>query len=67
MVIPDYLIYDELRRREEAERDGGLLPLHLPLYQPEIDDLPRERDERDEEAERGVIIIDMNTGDVIDD
>ena len=48
LVIPDYLIYDELKRREEHDIDGGLQPLHLPLYEPEFDELPREEREDDE-------------------
>lgn len=65
-MIPDYLIYDELKEREENRRDSGLQPLHLPLYQPDPEDWHRRREEEDsqneETSERGVIIIDMNTG-----
>lgn len=65
-MIPDYLIYDELKERDEHRRDGGLEPLHLPLYRPDVDDWRRDHEEdesQDEETtERGVIIIDMNTG-----
>lgn len=65
-VIPEYLVYDELRRREEAERDGGLVPLHLPLYYPDFDERPEERPQEEEtDAPRGVVIIDMNSGDVL--
>jgi len=61
MVIPDYLIYDELLEREERGREV-LEPLYLPLYRPEIDDRPQESEAEDDDAlERGVIIIDMNT------
>lgn len=64
MVNPDILIYDEMRRREEREIDGGLQPLHLPLYRPEIEDEePRSSYGEDEAPSRGVIIIDMNTWD----
>ncbi|MEZ4460476.1 MAG: hypothetical protein R3E66_12280 [bacterium] len=63
-MIPDYLIYDELkRRREEAEWEPQ--PLHLPLYSPEILEAPRyEEDDTtpDSDSDRGVVIIDMNHG-----
>lgn len=66
-MIPDYLIYDELkRRREEAEWEPE--PLHLPLYSPEIMEMPRQDDdEAPEDADRGVIIIDMNHGWEVDE
>jgi hypothetical protein len=68
MRVPDALIYDEIQERKR--KDGGLQPLHLPLYQPEPEDWHREEDEESEEepeSERGVVIIDMNTGLEIDD
>ena len=68
MVIPDYLVYDELRERQERDGDGGLQPLHLPLYQPEMGERRSEpEDSSEEKSERGVLIIDMNTGVVIAD
>ncbi len=67
LVIPDYLIYDELQRREEAERDDGLQPLYLPLYAPEMEEAPRQREETDDSApSRGVVIIDMNNWEIIE-
>ena len=63
IVNTDILIYDEMRRREEREIDGGLQPLHLPLYRPEHDDEPRSNRSDDDEPSRGVIIIDMNSED----
>lgn len=64
MFVPDYLIYDEYKKREENRREDGLQPLHLPLYQPDVDPTWPHRDDesQDDESERGVIIIDMNTG-----
>jgi hypothetical protein len=63
MRIPDYLIYDEIRRREEEQdRDGGLVPLHLPLYAPEYEEQSdRDEDSDENESNRGVIIIDMSS------
>lgn len=66
-MIPDYLVFDELKHREERRREGELQPLHLPLYQPEMDEWRDRPEEDDHESEseapkRGVIIIDMNTG-----
>lgn len=62
MRVPDVLIYDEIQERKR--KDGGLQPLHLPLYQPEPEEWREEEDESEEESdsERGVVIIDMNTG-----
>lgn len=60
-MLPDYIIYDELRRREEREQDERPRPqLEVPRYVPywpesEADD---EADD-DEESDRGVIIIQM--------
>ena len=66
MFIPDYLVLDELKRRDEAERDGGLQPLYLPLYEPELREEPS-LEERSEERDRGVVIIDMNSFDEVDE
>ena len=60
-LIPDYLIYDEIKRRGEAERESGLQPLHLPLYVPELGEEPSVAEENTDERDRGVIIIDMNS------
>lgn len=57
-MYPDYLIYDEIKRREQDAWEP--VPLQIPLYMPYM---PEEEDaERDEEKkeDRGVIIIDMN-------
>ena len=58
--IPDYLIYDEIKRRRERE---AWTPerLEVPLYrpEPELDRPPPEPDVEDETPERGVMIIDM--------
>ena len=67
-TIPDYLIYDEIKRRREKD---AWQPDHLemPLYRPEIprDSYVEESDtsKKSEESEppkkdRGVFIIDMN-------
>ncbi len=63
-MIPDYLIYDEIkRRRSERERDQRIqleVPLYrprLPISEPPVDD---EDEHRDDTGERGVFIIDMN-------
>lgn len=62
--IPDYLIYDEIKRRRERE---AWTPerLEVPLYrpEPELDRAPPDRPapEGDPRApKRGVVIIDMN-------
>ncbi len=67
-MIPDYLIYDELkRRRAERERDQRV-QLEVPLYRPRmpISEPPRDDDDAYEDSEdRGVFIIDIN--DLFDD
>ena len=60
-VLPDYIIYDELRRRRQQDEDERPRPqLEIPRYVPnwpesEADDESEEEDETD----RGVIIIQM--------
>ena len=51
----DPWIIEEIRRREERERQGERPYLEIPLV-PE--DEEREREVRDEEEERGVVVID---------
>ena len=61
-MIPDYLIYDEIKRRQERSQDRRD-HLELPLYQPIPERrAPRPDAEEDEDAdrERGVTIINMN-------
>lgn len=65
MIIPDYLIIDEIRRREEKSWEPETLQLPLPAY-----DIPDEKKEYPNRQpippekpvkNNGVIIIDMNT------
>jgi hypothetical protein len=66
-MIPDYLIYDELKRRRE-ETQWEPEPLHLPLYSPEnYEKAIPESDKDQTESERGIVIIDMDYGWSIDD
>lgn len=59
-LIPDYLIYDEIKKRREREASQQER-LEMPLYRPEIPrHEPSEPSEVEEESERGVFIIDMN-------
>ena len=53
-VIPDYLIIDEIRRRQEDQWEPE--PLRLPLYVPQWP--PRSEDEDSDEPKSRVIIID---------
>jgi len=62
MQIPDYLIYDDIeRRKRRREHDSGLQRLELPLYDPQARE-PVEDEDDAEDSNRGVTIIDMNTG-----
>ena len=58
-MLPDYLIYDELKKRreqEELEKDRQRPRLHMPRYFPL---LPEEEEGWSEEADSDVIIIKM--------
>lgn len=59
-MLPDYIVYDEMSRREEYEEVDRRPYLEIPRYVPywpEPDQDP-DRDE-EEESERDVIIIQM--------
>lgn len=61
-MIPDYLIYDELKRRREREATPRV-QLELPLYQPHAPTSALhdpESEAEDDGAQRGIFIIDMN-------
>ena len=60
-MLPDYIIYDELRRREKLDEVEQHRPhLEVPRYIPYWPDPERnEEDEEDKERERGVVIIQM--------
>ena len=73
-MIPDYLIYDELKRRRQEQESDQRVQLELPLYTPRApiseppgpDEAGDERSEYDDApSERGVFIIDIN--DLIDE
>lgn len=64
MIIPDYLIIDEIRRREEKQWQPETLQLPLPSYDVPDEDIEyqkRKRPEPPKPKNNGVIIIDMNT------
>ena len=70
MHIPDYLIYDELKRRRQREREDeeatSRRHLELPLYRPEPPRrAPSLHEDDPPERDRGVMIIDLN--DLLDD
>jgi len=57
-MIPDYLIIDEIRRRQQDQWQPE--PLRLPLYVPHWP--KEEEDEEEDESSSRVIIIDMHAG-----
>jgi hypothetical protein len=60
-VLPDYIIYDELRRREQQDETNRPRPqLEIPRYVPYWPDSEVEEEaEDDEDADTSVIIIQM--------
>ena len=70
MIIPDYLIIDEIRRRKEKAWQPETLQLPLPSYDVPDEDLeyPKRQPmppETPKKKNNGVIIIDMNSYDRI--
>ena len=59
-MLPEHIIYDELKR----ERSGEWQPeaLRLPLYVPRYEAEETSEGVEEESQPRGVIIIDMNDG-----
>ena len=65
MIIPDYLIIDEIRRREEKSWEPETIQLPLPSYEIPDEDCEyprRKRPDPPKPKNNGVIIIDMNGG-----
>lgn len=59
-MLPDYIIYDELRRQSELDEVDRHRPhLEVPQYIPYWPEQERDEDPTDEERERGVVIIQM--------
>ena len=60
-MLPDYIIYDELRRQTELDEVERHRPyLEVPRYIPYRPDLEHEEEtNEDEEKDRGVVIIQM--------
>ena len=59
-MIPDYLIIEEIRRRQEDRWEPE--PLQLPLYVPHYPQSHQDEEEGDEKPGSRVIIIDMSDG-----
>lgn len=61
-IVPDYIIYDELKRRRESarreERPQLEVPRYIP-YWPEAEEAEGAEDEVPREEERGEVIIPM--------
>lgn len=63
MIIPDYLIIDEIRRRRERSWQPETIQLPLPSYDVPDEDVEypkRSRPEPEKPKNNGVIIIDLN-------
>ena len=67
MIIPDYLIIDEIRRRKEKAWQPETMQLPLPSYDVPDEDLeypkrqPIQPETPKNKKNNGVIIIDMNS------
>ena len=56
----DPWIIEEIRRREEEQRQGEATQVELPLEQPLWESEPsRPRKKDDEKVDRGVVVIDL--------
>jgi len=59
-MLPDYIVYDEMRRREELEEVERRPHLEVPRYLPYWPDpVPNPDHEDEEDADRGIVIIQM--------
>jgi hypothetical protein len=67
MIIPDYLIIDEIRRRKEKAWQPETMQLPLPSYDVPDEDIeyptrqPAQPEMPQKKKNNGVIIIDMNS------
>ena len=59
-MLPDYFVYEELRRRREQEEMERRRPhLEVPEYIPLWPEADRDEDSSESEEDKGVIIIQM--------
>ncbi len=57
-MLPDYIIYDELKKeREKREQLRERPRLEIPCPMPYLPDLEEEKSDREDEGERGVAIL----------
>ena len=60
IIVPDYIIYDELKRkREEQQRRESQPRLEVPRYIPFWPEEEPEEEDSSEETERGEVVIPM--------
>jgi hypothetical protein len=57
-MLPPFII-DQIRRREEQERRHEAPSVELPLPSPTWDGGRREQRPRDDEPQRGIVVIDL--------
>lgn len=59
-MLPDYIIYDELKKEREREQERERPRLDIPKYRPPSPDSEFDDDQAGEEdSDRGVTIIQM--------
>lgn len=57
-MLPDYIIYDELKKeREKREQRRERPRLEIPRHRPYLPDGEEEQAEQEEKSDRGVAII----------
>lgn len=59
-MLPDYIIYDELKKERERDQERERPRLEIPKYRPPAPDSEfDEEQDNEEEVDRGVTIIQM--------
>lgn len=59
-MLPDYIIYDELKKEREDEGSAERPRVEIPRQPPpEFDEPEAQEEEEEEENDRGVTIIEM--------
>lgn len=59
-MLPDYIIYDELKKRRKKRNQRDERPrLEIPRHRPYVSEEEEDDEERDDQPDRGVEIIEV--------